>query len=516
MDWLYRFRWSLLALLLIAILLILVNLPDEAERDGELEASAGGASHLILEACEHDLPDGVEARCGWFIPALNPGGHEDLRLPVLALEAGEPAPEATMLFLPGGPGAPGGTGESEASRWSQWLLGQDWPARLVVFDPRGTGHARPDLHCPGHPLGQRALLAEDLDPVAEAQAGNALLADCYRRQREAGRDPRHFDTAMMQADALGLVDALEADTVSLIGVSHGSRVALQLLRGHPYRFDAAVLDGVFPPEKDPFMTLPEVHGAAVDRFFEQCRREDSCRALLPEGRAVLEGLLARLDARPRLIFVLPGEQPPVPLQLNGHRFAGLFFAAMARGDDLARLPRALLDAQHGDFRAFAAASEQTLAAALAPASSRPVYWASICSETAPRPDLAGFGQLLNRHGAGSLLSAAAAREFPCLGSWPSRDAGAASRKPVTAPVPTLFLAGEMDPLTPAAWAHEQAERFPVASSVEVARSSHGQLFSHRCAERVAMEFLADPHGLAGGKDCAVPEPLFAMAPFGSD
>lgn len=519
MDWLYRFRWSLLALLLIAVFLVLVNLPpaedsDEAPDEDAAASTATSEPRLILEDCEYELPRGVRAECGWYAPALNPGGYDPLRLPVLVLQPEDAPGESTTLFLPGGPGAPGGTDESAARHWSQWLLGQDWPGRLVVFDPRGTGRAQPALHCPKLPLGQREILGKELDPVAEARAGNALLAECYRDHRDAGRNPQHFDTGLMQADVLGLLDALDAEEVSLLGVSHGSRVALQLMRGHAYRFRAVVLDGVFPPEKDPLMSLPEVHGGALERLAEQCHREDACRAWLPDIRPVLNELVTRLDAEPVGLVVTPPDRPPVHLHLNGYRFAGLLGAALSRSEDLQQVPQALVDAQQGDFRRFAEIASQSLAATLDPASSRPVYWASICAEARPQPDFAEFDRRLQEADPGAVLSSAAAREFPCVASWPAPDAGAPARQPVHSHLPTLLLAGQMDSLTPSAWAREQAQRLPQGQFLEVPRATHGQLFSLRCAERAAREFIADPHGFDVPGDCAVPDPLFEMAgPF---
>ena len=42
--------------------------------------------------------------------------------------------------------------------------------------------------------------------------------------------------------------AIGAATINLIGVSYGTRVALEYLRRHPDRTRTVVLDGVVPPE----------------------------------------------------------------------------------------------------------------------------------------------------------------------------------------------------------------------------------------------------------------------------
>lgn len=513
MEWFYRFRWSLLGLAVIALILLWVNLGSREEAQDQVPEEETGAT-LALEDCGHELPEGVAAKCGRYHPAMDAGdaGGVEPSLPVMVLARDGEWEGAATLFLPGGPGAPGGTTPGDAHLWGNWMLATGWPGRLVVFDPRGTGQAEPALRCPGYGLYWRGIVGQLMDPLSEARERARMLADCHRELVAAGIEPTAFSTRTTVADVLGLVEALDLETPRLLGVSHGSRVGLQLLRHQPWTFSAAVFDGVFPPEHDPVMSLPDLYQDAIDRLFSHCQLEDDCRTALPEGRATLDLLAGRLDAAPETLFVLPADEPPVLMKIDGKRFLDLIFAAQVRESSLSRIPRALLDASLGDYRVFAEAVRPAAESALGRGQSDPVYWASICEEMAPHPDLDGFDRRAAELGLEHLFPAASVRKHPCLGAWPASDAGALSRTPVGATLPAFFLAGEMDPITPARWAGEQLERFPAGKLLRVERGSHGQLFGRPCAEDAVVVFLEDPEAFGLPEDCAAPEPLFDLSP----
>jgi pimeloyl-ACP methyl ester carboxylesterase len=76
--------------------------------------------------------------------------------------------------------------------------------------------------------------------------------------------------------------------------------------------------------------------------------------------------------------------------------------------------------------------------------------------------------------------------------WDSGAADAAFREPVVADVPTLLLAGEFDPVTPAEWAELAAEGLTRGSVFIFPAVGHGVLDSHVCAADLVRAFLADP------------------------
>ena len=96
------------------------------------------------------------------------------------------------------------------------------------------------------------------------------------------------------ADADAVRAALGAERVDLVGVSYGTRAALEYLRAYPRHVRRVVIDGVAPPD----MTLPESFDidsrAALDAVFRACAREPACARAHPALEASWQRLLASL------------------------------------------------------------------------------------------------------------------------------------------------------------------------------------------------------------------------------
>ena len=90
-------------------------------------------------------------------------------------------------------------------------------------------------------------------------------------------DPRFYTTSDAIADLDAVRAAIGAAQVNLVGVSYGTRVALEYLRRHPAATRSVVLDGVVPAE----LVLGAEHArnleAALDRAVRALRRRHGLR-----------------------------------------------------------------------------------------------------------------------------------------------------------------------------------------------------------------------------------------------
>src|SRR5216683_2489417 len=77
-------------------------------------------------------------------------------------------------------------------------------------------------------------------------------------------------------------------------------------------------------------------------------------------------------------------------------------------------------------------------------------------------------------------------------AWPVGQAAAEERRAATSDVPILLLSGELDPVTPAAWAKFAAKDLPRAVRLDFRGIGHGVLAAHACAGVIVGRFLADP------------------------
>ena len=136
------------------------------------------------------------------------------------------ASQPPLLFLAGGPGA---SGVYDAPLLASTLAPLRVDRDLLFFDIRGAGLSQPRLDC--------AELAEARDAPA-----------CMAAPRSQGIEPLAFNTPQNAADAADLLDVLGYDQADLLGVSYGTRLALEMVRSQPQSVRAVVLDSVVAPE----------------------------------------------------------------------------------------------------------------------------------------------------------------------------------------------------------------------------------------------------------------------------
>jgi len=98
-------------------------------------------------------------------------------------------------------------------------------------------------------------------------------------------------------------------------------------------------------------------------------------------------------------------------------------------------------------------------------------------------------------------------------SWPAGAAAAQERLPVRIPVPTLILAGVLDPVTPPPPPNFAKKWLPNSFAVNFADAGHGVLAADACASRLTERFLADTrHRPIHGCAAAYAAPRFKATP----
>jgi hypothetical protein len=78
------------------------------------------------------------------------------------------------------------------------------------------------------------------------------------------------------------------------------------------------------------------------------------------------------------------------------------------------------------------------------------------------------------------------------GVWEVEARNAETRNPVSTSIPTLILAGQLDSMTPPAWAHEAAQTWSNSYVYEIPGFGHSPTFYGACPGSMALQFLQDP------------------------
>jgi pimeloyl-ACP methyl ester carboxylesterase len=419
-----------------------------------------GLAALALAGCSRGGPSGAEGRklalspcrlegvasqalCGTYEVfedrAAKAGRKISLRVVVVPALAAQSEPDPLVL-LAGGPG-------QAASRVPQVLLALERIRRkrdIVLVDQRGTGGSNP-LECEPHPL-EEGLAARFDDSGA---------VEKLRRCREGwAADVRQYTTPNAMDDLDEVRAALGYDKVNLWGVSYGTRAALVYMRQHPDRVRTAILDGVAPMSLYLPLNAPRDGQHALDSLLAHCGKDAACAKAYPDLRPRAEALLAKLTAEPARVHV-PHPRTGVPEEVTLSRAAFLseLFSQLYSPELASLVPLTLDRAARGEWAPFVALSVGQSESA-GHTVSHGLYYAVVCAEDAPFYDAAA----VEREAKGTWFGPEMGLETLAIcADWPKATLPAGYREPVVSDVPTLLLSGELDPVTPPAWA-EDAKR----------------------------------------------------------
>lgn len=408
---------------------------------------------------------------------------EGASLSVAVLHAPDPD-GAPVLFLHGGPG---GRAVADRDRWlaprSKILANHD----VVLVDQRGGGNSTPSLDCPE---------MEHRGPEDNAQEGLAGDRSCRNRLVSAGFEPSTVTVGRIAADLVAVRQALAIDRWHLHGVSFGTRIALELLRTDDAAIVSLALDSVVPPDADETADLPDGIVVALTKLEARCTDDGFC----PIG--VLEPLRRTLD---RLAH------DPTVVQVDNRSFTfddTAFLAASVRTLSRPDGPVALTEAiALADTGRLAEAVDRLTPVDASAGTSRSAgdalaegAWVAVtCGDQ--RPGMSFEPTDLNdpihraEHGRWLDLRARCA-------AWNIPSSDPATRTPVRSAVPTLILAGELDPVTPARWAATVARWLDDVEVVVSPRWTHAPSTWNSCAAHLVTRFLDTGDRPTGGStDC---------------
>lgn len=400
-------------------------------------------------------------------------------LAVAVLHAEDPT-GLPVLHLHGGPG---GRTVAERHRWlaprSSLLAHHD----VILVDQRGGGFSTPSMDCP------------EVDGTTAPDPSRYRA--CRDRLDADGVDRSEVTVARLAADLVAVRQAFEIDLWHLHGASYGTRVALELLRTDGDAVAAAVLDSVVPPDIATHDDLPAGVVEALTALGNWCSEPDRvCAGDIGER---LGDVLGRLADRPATVTVRSGDT--------------------LRVDDVAflRLASDVLAGTAPDGAGIAAA-------AIAMAKTSTTEAVALLLDATGRHDSLGQWATGDANAEGAQLSVECADELPgndfsgpapdnppswedrvttavrgrwidvrtLCALWDVPPSSADTRRPVRSEVPVLVLAGLLDPVTPAAWAHHLVHGSGSLTDAVLATSvgwSHVPSMSDRCAAELVASFL---------------------------
>ena len=415
------------------------------------------------------------------------------RLAIVIIKAAvAPKQGDPVVYVSGGPGAPLTNRAALIAKHEASVVA---PGRdLILVDQRGSGRSEPAL-CTGLARQQLAIFAAGSEQPDMVRAWRQTYGSCRMQMTVDGLRPEWFGTQVTAADFEAVRRSLGVDRWSIYALSYGTGVAMTMMALHPESLRAVVLDSVYPPDPLP-VTLPQSFGDALDGLFAACEASTACGAAHPTLRTTFQQAVHGLDARGLPVPLRPGLGMET-FMLRAETFRLLVNVAMYSRRGLAVLPSfientrdrkaaALEGLISSVVQSYRGMSQGIMAAV---GCRDRVSWQDATSSDAGDPPVSAF-------------VAGMCNDWSQPGPPPLMARNTA--------IPTLLLAGQIDPITPPAFAHLAAAALgEKAAVIEFANVGHAVQQASPCGEAVVTAFIRDPAGTIDGA-CAAQIPPIAF------
>lgn len=448
-------------------------------------ALAGGAKPLVIPQrtvsptpCPIEVAPALAGRvqCGQIeVPEVREkAGGRTVTVNFAVVQPEQLTPgRAPILFVMGGNGA-GLKNLKRQPGMARFLSRKD---TVIYVDHRGsTPWGRPDMSCPEFPEGLEA---------ADPKVDPAKVETC-RKSLAARMDINAYGAYESAQDLRDLRLALGIDRWNVYGISYGTTIAQRLNVIDGKAIGAIVLDGMSGMESNAFGKAFVVQ--PLVELIDECSAAPECAAAFPRFEANLGKTATSLERRPRVI--------------EGRRVSNVEFLdqirlALAHPDLRGQIPLAVERAARGDLLAWQGlANPEANSGRKDPAFTWP---SSVCRDEFPRMERPGTGMFPSRKLVPAVVAGARMTAFesydwsrfcPRMGFRMSDPETIAVTRSDT---PALFLAGQLDLVTPRFQSEETARNFTKSRIVEFPLTGHFTLINQmECAGGLMLKFFENP------------------------
>ncbi|MEM9615363.1 MAG: alpha/beta fold hydrolase [Actinomycetota bacterium] len=469
--------------------------------DTDTGDAAEAVEQVVVDARFVDGPCGFEApldtspRCGTVaVPVDWATGEGSIEIAVAVFSSPVANPAADpVVYLEGGPGGHA----LETARFVNGDLIQPLLERgdLILLDQRGAGLSEPDMSCDEVTALQRELEdspGQSNDEVTELF--HESLRDCRARLEAEGIDLDAFHTVNNAHDIEAVRIALGYEQWNLLGISYGTKLALEVMRQHPDGVRTAIIDSVFPQAVDSVRDNPQTFLNSFDAVVAACAAEPACAAEGDLGQRLID-VVQTFEADPVQVEVqdfLSGTSDDVFVE--GDTIVGILTQALYSPYWFTDLPELVAELEDGDTDAVASYLSQQRTNE--PFFTDGMFYAIECNEEIVFADPAEVAAAMpaDPFGLDETFDFASNNGSSAFGTCEAFGAGtppAGSNDAVVSDIPTLVMAGEFDPVTPVSWAEEAAETLENSFLVVAPFDSHG-VSPGECGMGIVRSFLDDP------------------------
>lgn len=480
----------------IFITLIVIKFQPDLFHAQEKVDDKSTAYNFIKINCWFDADWQVSITCGELHTPKDTG---NFTLPVVILHSERSDKKSDpVVYLQGGPGASARLHSEGIKRWLNWMRLANTKRDLILIDTRGTGRSKPALVCAEYNRANQELFKQNKTLAEELAQSFSITSKCFHdaAQAHSALDYRHFSTNLSAQDIRALMAQLDYAQWNILGVSYGTRLALEIARQEQVRpqrakLKAMVLDSIYPAGFGGVQTWPQVLDEAVQQFLRGCAEQSDCAGASEKSKDLLEKSLAtalqRLRQEPMLITVKHWEgEAPIYWLVNDHRFVSIMFSGIYDPQDWPKIMDAIRGVNQGKSEMLKPLAEPYLNNSVSADFNSLTFTAVDCADN---PVLAEADYLTQ------------VEKYPLLQEY-TRDQWryqlchqlrSVTPLQLAQPhVPTLILAGAKDPITPVAWAREVHHLWPQTQLHINNELAHSVLGSDICVLENLSHFFDQP------------------------
>lgn len=440
----------------------------------------------LKKDCGFAIPWQATVTCGELHTPKNTGKFS-LAFAILHDDSSQHRPDP-VVYLQGGPGASARIHKDGIEEWLAWQnyanLGRD----IILIDPRGTGRSRPALNCADYSVFNRRLMRKNISLSDELAQGYDVAAGCFSQLKNATESvsPELISTQYNAQDVRALMRLLNYAQWNILGVSYGTRLAMEIARQEQaipqaVQLKSMVLDSVYPAGYGGVQTWPRVLDGAMQKFFTGCEQQPTCAADKQSPLSLTDRfvrVLAQLQQHPMELTVPRWDgEAPITFLVNDHRFLSATFAAIYDPNDWAKIIAAIEAVEQGKTDALKPIIEPYINNSFNADFNSLAFMAVDCADN----------KILSQQDYDNQVA-----QFPLWAAY-TRDQWRyqiCHRLQVSEPqnaltfavsdVPSLLLAGRLDPITPVHWAEELHALWPQSQLVVRDKLAHSVLSSDAC------------------------------------
>jgi pimeloyl-ACP methyl ester carboxylesterase len=430
-------------------------------------------------------------------PARPDGPKVELALYRLASTAAKPG--RPIVYLHGGPGG-SSLEHLESPDFRVVFAALQKQADVILLDQRGCGKSTPSLIPPRTPAppDMLATKAAFLDRLA---TGSVAVRD---HLRQSGHDPRFFTVLESVADLEALRRALGVEQVDVFAHSYGTQLAQAFARAHPNAIERMVLVG--SRGMDTARKLPGETDAFLACIAALARADATVGAAFPDLLATLDRVLARLDRQPVIVELQNQQKEKFTVAVGGYALRFIIAKFYLHDPDNTKYLPKLLDELDAGRRPWCLVFNlnQMLTSPIS------LTWFTTDGASDVSADRAVH---IRNEAATSRLSDAMNFPFPEINEvWRMPDLGDDFRAPVLSEIPTLFVAGTLDGITPVEQTREILRGFHRGSLLVVENGGHNsQLRPPAVPAAIAGFFAGQPAPASAALPALAFMPLIATA-----